>query len=88
MVSALINEKAAKDLSIISLSNNTVKKRIDENIKQQLLERIRMSPYFALQLDESTDITNKVTLLCYVRYEHERNIFEDLLHLLVGTHYS
>jgi len=89
MVSALINKKAAKDLSIISLSNDTVKKRIDDlsaNIKEQLLERIRMSPYFALQLNESTDITNKATLLCYVRYEHKRNIFEDLLFISLLIH--
>ena len=62
MVSALINEKAANDLSLIPLSNDTVKKRIDglsSNIKEQLLERVRMCPYFALQLNESTDITKK-----------------------------
>lgn len=45
-----------------------------------------MSPYFALQLDESTDITNKATLLCYVRYEHKRNIFEDLLFISLLVH--
>jgi hypothetical protein len=89
MVSALISEKAAKDLSLIPLSNNTVKKRIvslSENIKEQLLERVRMSPYFALQLDESTDITNKATLMCYVRYEHLKSVYEDLLFISYLTH--
>ena len=45
-----------------------------------------MCPYFALQLNESTDITKKATLLCYVRYEHERNIFEDLLFISSLVH--
>lgn len=49
------------------------------NVKEQLLERICLFSYFALQLDESTDIMNKATLVCYVRYQHERNVFEDIL---------
>uniref|UniRef100_A0A8D0KS80 HAT C-terminal dimerisation domain-containing protein n=1 Tax=Strix occidentalis caurina TaxID=311401 RepID=A0A8D0KS80_STROC len=80
---------SAKDLSIIPLSNDTVKRQIDglsANIKEQLLERIRLSPYFALQLDESMDITNKATLLCYVRYQPERNVFEDILFISSLVH--
>jgi hypothetical protein len=56
----------------IALSNDTIIKRIDSllvNIKEQLLRRINKSNYFSVQLDESTDITNKSVLLCYVRYE-------------------
>ncbi|KAJ1137675.1 hypothetical protein NDU88_004073 [Pleurodeles waltl] len=81
MVSAMVGEKAAKDLDLVPLSNNTVKRRIDkmsDNIKEQLIERICKSQYYSLQV-ESTDIANKSHLLCYVRYEFERNIIEDLL---------
>jgi len=38
------------------------------------LRRINECDYFSLQLDESTDITNKTILLCYVRYNYENTI--------------
>jgi len=64
------------------LSNDTIKKRIDGlsgNIKEQLLRKINKSDYFSLQLDESTNITNKSVLLCYVRYEYKNIISEDVI---------
>ncbi|XP_078503770.1 zinc finger BED domain-containing protein 5-like [Lissotriton helveticus] len=82
MVTAMVGEKAAKDLHLEPLSNNTVKKRIDnisDNIKEQLIERICKSLHYSLQVDETTDIANKSHLLCYVRYDFEGNIIEDLL---------
>lgn len=81
MVSTLISEQATQELSIISLSNDTVKRRIDGlkvNIKKQLLERIHLFPYFALQLDKSMDI-NKTILPCYIRYQHEKSVLKDIL---------
>ncbi|VVC46493.1 Ribonuclease H-like domain, partial [Cinara cedri] len=82
MVSIMISKEVANNLNLISLSNDTIKKRIDSlsgNIKEQLLRRINECDYFSLQLDESTDITNKSILLCYVRYNYENTIFEDIL---------
>lgn len=77
MVFALISEKAANDLSLIPLSHDAFKERIDgllAGIKEQLLEIVPMSQCVDLQLD-------KATLLYYVRYEHERNILiSSLLH--------
>lgn len=81
MVSIMISKEAANNLNLISLSNDTIKKRIDSlsgNIKELLL-RINECDYFSLQLDESSDITNKSILLCYVRYNYENTIFEDIL---------
>ena len=46
-------------LSQIALSNDTVKGRIDElsqDIKDQLLDQIKESPFFAIQCNETTDI--------------------------------
>lgn len=40
---------------------------------------LNISIYFSVQLGESTDITNKLTLLCYIRHEHEWNIFKHIL---------
>lgn len=47
---------------------------IAEDIEAQLLERIKKSPWYAIQVDESTDIENKAILLVYVRY-----LYEDML---------
>jgi hypothetical protein len=73
----MIGKEAANILNKIALSNDTMKKQIDSllvNIKEQLLRRINKSDNFSLQLDGSTDITNKSILLCYVRYEYENVI--------------
>ncbi|XP_076059502.1 protein FAM200A-like [Oratosquilla oratoria] len=49
------------------------------DIETQLLERINTSPWYALQVDESTDIDNKAILLVYVRYLYQEDVHEDLL---------
>lgn len=82
MTNIMFGDKYSKEMSLISLSNNTVKRRIDEmaaNVKEMLIDRVRSSEYFALQLDESTDISDNANLLCYVRYEHDNQIHEDML---------
>ena len=50
-----------------------------QNVKDILLERLRHSEYFALQLDESHDISNNANLVAFVRYEHENKDCEDFL---------
>jgi hypothetical protein len=45
-----------------------------QNVKDILLERLRHSEYFALQLDESHDISNNANLVAFVRYEHENKV--------------
>jgi hypothetical protein len=53
------------------LSNNTVLrhiKSISEDIKEQLLTRIKCSPKLALQTDKSTDVAGLAQLLVFVRY--------------------
>lgn len=75
-------KKYADELRKIPLSNDTVARRISDiscDQFQQLIQRIKESPKFAIQLDESTDITNLAQLLVYVRYSHAFNIHEDLL---------
>ncbi|XP_056095124.1 zinc finger BED domain-containing protein 5-like [Rhinichthys klamathensis goyatoka] len=49
------------------------------NVNDQLISRIKASRYFALQLDESTDIANLANLLAYVRYEYNGEIEEEFL---------
>lgn len=82
MVGVMCGEKARKQLNLISLSDNTVERRINEmadDITQKLVKNIRESPFYALQLDESTDIANLSNLLAFVRYVHNGELQEDFL---------
>ena len=81
-VKLVLGEKASQTMKQISLSNNTIKSRIHEmsdNIKSKVLSKIDSSPVFALQLDESTDISNLSQLLVYVRYVADERINEEFL---------
>ena len=65
-VKLVLGEKASQTIKQISLSNDTIKSRIHEmsdNIKSKVLSKIVSSPVFALQLDESTDISNLYSYL-------------------------
>ncbi len=41
---------------------------ISADLQDQLLDKLRNSPCFAIQFDESTDCANIAQLLCFVRY--------------------
>lgn len=78
----MIGSNAAKDLNLISLSNDTVKNRISEmsqNIHSQLIERVLNSPFYSLQIDDSTDVCNNANLLSFIRYEFCGKLHEDFL---------
>jgi hypothetical protein len=82
-VEAVLGEPAKKKIQEIPLSNNTVKVRIEKisyDIEEQLLVKVKNSPYFALQCEESTDVTQCCQLLVFVRFLDEDNtIKEELL---------
>ena len=78
----VLGEKASQTMKQISLSNDIIKSRIHEmsdDIKSKLLWKIDSSSVFALQLDESTDISNLSQLLVYVRYVAHERISEKFL---------
>uniref|UniRef100_A0A8C5FLG9 HAT C-terminal dimerisation domain-containing protein n=1 Tax=Gadus morhua TaxID=8049 RepID=A0A8C5FLG9_GADMO len=82
MTSIMCGENVAKQLSLVPLSNDTVSRRIQamsENVIQTLVERIKDSPYFSIQLDETTDVADLANLLVFVRYEYEKATHEDFL---------
>lgn len=78
----LFGEKYSKLIKDIPLSNTTVKRRIDEmadSVKEALITTLKQSDFFALQLDESTDVAGLANLLAFVRYEINGSIEEELL---------
>ena len=83
MVAKLCGEDQAKKLSVVPLSNNTIRRRVDdmaEDILVQVIEQVKSSPVkFCLQFDESTDIASCAVLLGYIRYVHCNMIKEEFL---------
>ena len=86
MVGAMLGEKAKNTIQTMPSSNNMVSRRISdmaEDVSKQLLLHTRASDFYALQLDESTDVAVLAQLLAqllvYVRYIHQGSIKEDML---------
>uniref|UniRef100_K7F206 Uncharacterized protein n=1 Tax=Pelodiscus sinensis TaxID=13735 RepID=K7F206_PELSI len=82
ITSRIYGGKKGNQLGSLSLSNNTVKRRIEEiakNIEEMLIHRLQNSQFFALQVDEITDIADAANLMCFVRYDYESSIQDDLL---------
>ena len=81
--SEALGQSAASIMKGISLSNDTVERRISDmadDTERQIIEKIKKSELFALQLDETTHIQNNSILLTYVRYTRDR-----LCGLVVGV---
>ena len=81
MVRLVVCDDAARKLDDISVSNDTVSRRINEislNIEEQVVDEIKKS-LFAIQLDESTDVSQFSQLLAFVRYVHGGNFKEEFL---------
>ena len=79
LVRNLIGEESVAKLDSVSLSNDTVKRRIEEmsvDITDQVIAGVRDSKFgFALQFDESTDVTNCCHLLVYIKRRRYFQLF-------------
>ncbi|XP_067932846.1 protein FAM200C-like [Watersipora subatra] len=78
----ILRDSAAQKIAILSLSDSTVKSRIDDmsaDIKRQVIEKIKPSPMFAIQLDESTAVVSISQLMVFARYVHRETIEEEFL---------
>jgi hypothetical protein len=78
----LLGEEIEKKFQKISLSDSTVSHQIDElaeDIKLQILEKIKLSPCFAICCDESTDEGNCAQLLVYAQYVANDSVEEEIL---------
>lgn len=80
--SLVLGEISSKKLAKVSLSDSTMKTRIDElaeDIEFQVLEKVRASPFYAIQCDETTDVANLSQLMVYVRFVGSTSIEEEIL---------
>jgi hypothetical protein len=79
----IIHGKEISDVfKYVPLSNDTVTSRIREisnDQLQQLIYRIKQSPNFAIQIDETTDITNMAQVSTYARYCFEDHLVEEFM---------
>uniref|UniRef100_K7FHZ8 DUF4371 domain-containing protein n=1 Tax=Pelodiscus sinensis TaxID=13735 RepID=K7FHZ8_PELSI len=66
MVRLLLGKEAARKLNDISVYNDTVSR--SKNISEQVVDEIKKSPLFAIQLDELTNVALCSQLLVFARY--------------------
>ncbi|CAH1966459.1 unnamed protein product [Acanthoscelides obtectus] len=87
----ILGKDAEQKMKSISLSNNTFKRRIDDiaaDIRSQIINKVKLSPFCAISCDESSDIVNCAQLVVYVRYIDGDIIQEENLYsqsLTAGT---
>ena len=82
MARIMCGDAVAKKLEMVPLSNDTMKRRIEElsrNVLQQTIATIRRCEKFSLQLDETTDIGSDAQLMVFVRYFDTNDFVEQFL---------
>ena len=82
MARILCGDVVANKLAMIPLSNDTIKRRIQEiseDALQQIIASVKRSGKFSLQLDETTDIGNDAQLMVFVQYLDKNNYMEQFL---------
>ena len=70
MAKAFGNDKMAKPFELVSLSHQTVARRImnmDTFLVEKLADIVKNCKYFSIALDESTDISHTSQILIFVR---------------------
>lgn len=71
MVKTMLGVEAEKEIITIPLSDSKISRRIiniSEDIEEQDNEVIKSGGLFALQIDESTDISGKAQLMAFIRF--------------------
>lgn len=83
-VRVMIGDEFVTKLSAVSLSNDTVRRRIHDmsaDILDQVVQEIKSAPLpiCSIQLDESTDVANCSQLMVYVRYINDGDFKDEFL---------
>ena len=82
IVNIMFDKNYEKEVLKIPMSDNTISRRISvmsQDIESQVIANIKTAKCFAIQLDESTDITGKGQLLTFIRFVWEDDIIEQFL---------
>ena len=82
MVKTMLEDEAEKEIKKIPSSNDTVRRHIlalSADIKENVCHNKLKNSIFALQVDESTDITNKAYLLAFIRFIDSDQIVNQFL---------
>ena len=82
VVKIMIGEKESEKLNALSLSNNTVKRRIGDmsgDVLNQIVNQAKASPFYAIHLDESIDVASFPQLSVFIQYICNREVSENLL---------
>lgn len=82
IVDIMFGKVASEQISNIPLSNDTVRRRIltmSEGIVRNVNDLLQKDKEFALQLDESTDVSGKSQLISFIRFVNENEIIEQFL---------
>ncbi|XP_056637672.1 protein FAM200C-like [Diorhabda sublineata] len=82
IVRVMLGPKEVQEVSKVSLSAETIKRRIGDmstDILNTLILKLIAANNFALQIDESTDIKNQAQLIAIVRFVDEDCIKENFL---------
>jgi hypothetical protein len=78
----MFDDKIVSQIKAIPCSDITVQRRIVEmvaDVTDQVMEKIVLVKQFALQLDESTDISNEDELVAFVRVPDKVQIVEHFI---------
>ncbi|XP_023720331.1 protein FAM200A-like [Cryptotermes secundus] len=81
MAEIMCGQKEAAKLNSVPLSAKVVKERISilaENVREQVISSIKESKCFAIQLDETTDVSSNSQLMVYVCYKGLHAIEEEI----------
>ena len=86
VVNIMIGKKESAKLNSLSMSNNTVMRRI-ENMSGDINRK--HSPFYAIQQDESTDVACHPQLLVFICYMNNGEVLENLLFCkALALHYT
>lgn len=78
----MLGEEQVSKINRIPLSNNKISRRIQDMsdyVEITIINRIKNGKFFAIQVDESTEVDNIAVLLVTARYLNNNEIEENLL---------
>ena len=82
IVKRILGDKAEQEICKTPLSNNTIQRRfmdLSANIQETAQIKLQSTVEFALQVDESTDISGKPQLLAFIRFVDGSQIINQFL---------